>query len=127
MQPLITYDYAVIRLVPRVDRGEFINVGVILSSSATGFLKTKIHVNEARVLAFDPKADLESMRATLNAIPLICEGGNHAGDLGKLPLRERFHWLTAPRSSSVQTSPVHSGRCRDLQLALDDVFAKMVL
>ena len=127
MQPLITYDYAIIRLVPRVDRGEFINVGVILSSSATGFLKTKILVNDARVLAFDPKADLESMRATLNAIPLICEGGHLAGDLGKLPLRERFHWLTAPRSSSVQTSPVHSGRCRDLQLALDDVFAKMVL
>jgi Protein of unknown function (DUF3037) len=66
------------------------------------------------------------LRANLEAIRLICEGGPSAGDLGKLPFRERFHWLTAPRSSSVQTSPVHTGRCRDLEAALEDVFEKMV-
>jgi Protein of unknown function (DUF3037) len=126
VQPLNTYDYAVIRVVPRVERGEFVNVGVILSCSATGFLKARIEMNDQKVLAFDPMADLESMRATLGAIPLICAGGKAAGDLGKLPVRERFHWLTAPRSSSVQTSPVHSGRCHDLDTALDAVFEKMV-
>ena len=126
MQPLNTYDYAIIRVVPRVERGEFVNVGVILSCAATGFLKARIELNDKRVLAFDAAADLESLRATLAAIPIICEGGAPAGSLGQLPLRDRFHWLTAPRSSSVQTSPVHMGRCRNLEAALDDVFQRMV-
>lgn len=126
MQPINTYDYAIIRVVPRVERGEFVNVGVILSCPATGFLKARVQLNEKRLQAFDEKIDLKSLKANLEAIALICEGGAPAGDLGKLPLRERFHWLTAPRSSSVQTSPVHTGRCRNLEAALDDVFEKMV-
>jgi hypothetical protein len=124
--PLRTYDYAILRIVPRMERGEFVNVGVILSCPATGYLKARVEVNDRRVLAFDPKADLEAIRANLAAIPIICMGGEAAGQLGAMPLRERFHWLTAPRSSSVQTSPVHTGRCRDLDRALNSIFENMV-
>lgn len=111
MPDLCTYDYAVVRVVPRVERGEFVNAGVILSCAATGFLQAGIDLDEDRLLAIDPAADLIGLRAALAAIPLICAGGDAAGALGRLSVRERFHWLVAPRSSSIQTSVVHTGRC----------------
>ena len=126
MSTPLTYDYAIVRVVPRVERGEFINVGVILSCAPAKYLRAMIHLHEEKILALDPRADLESIRATIAAIPLICAGGAEAGDLGKLSRGERFHWLVAPRSSSVQTSPVHTGRCSDLDKALEKIFAKMV-
>jgi hypothetical protein len=121
-----TYDYAVVRVVPRVDRGEFVNAGVIVACARQGFLRARIELDEARLLALDPAADVESLRAALAAIPAICEGGPAAGALGKLSLRERFDWLVAPRSTSVQTSPVHSGRCGDLEATLEHLMARMV-
>ncbi|MEF7616195.1 DUF3037 domain-containing protein [Aquincola sp. MAHUQ-54] len=121
-----TYDYAIVRVVPRVERGEFINAGVILSCASRRFLQARIELDEARALALDPALDLPSIRATLAAIPLICEGGKAAGALGQLPLRERFHWLVAPRSASIQTSQVHTGRCDDLEAALTHLLERMV-
>ena len=125
-QPPATYDYAVVRVVPRVDRGEFINAGVILACASHGFLKARIELDDTRLLALDPRADLQSIRATLAAIPLICAGGQAAGAQGRLSLRERFDWLVAPRSSSVQTSPVHSGRCDALEATLERLVQRMV-
>ena len=108
-----SYDYAVIRVVPRVDREEFLNVGVIISCPAKDFLEARIELDEARLLAFDPTLDVEAIRNTLASIPRICAGGPDAGPIGQLSQRERFHWLVAPRSTIIQTSRVHTGRCTD--------------
>jgi len=121
-----TYDYAVVRVVPHVERGEFVNAGVIVSCSARGFLQARIELDEARVLALDPTLDLESLRLALAAIPVICAGGAPAGPLGALAARKRFDWLVAPRSASIQTSAVHVGRCTDLEAALEHLVARMV-
>ena len=111
MPTLSTFDYAIVRVVPRVERGEFINAGVIVSCAAIGYLQARVELDEARLLALDPGADVVGIRAGLAAIPVICAGGKAAGALGALSTRERFHWLVAPRSTSIQTSPVHTGRC----------------
>jgi len=108
-----SYDYAVIRVVPRVDREEFMNVGVIISCPARDFLEARIEMDEARLLAFAPQVDLDSVRTHLASIPRICAGGPDAGPIGQLSARERFHWLVAPRSTIIQTSRVHSGRCTE--------------
>jgi hypothetical protein len=121
-----TYDYAIVRVVPRVERGEFVNAGVILSCAAQGLLQAAIELDEARLLALDPGADLPGIRAGLEAIPLVCAGGTAAGALGRLSTRERFHWLVAPRSTAIQTSPVHTGRCATPALMLDELMRKMV-
>ena len=121
-----SYDYAVVRVVPRVERGEFVNAGVIVSCAAEGYLRARIELDEARVLALDPSADLETIRLTLATIPAICAGGDAAGAIGKLSVRERFHWLVAPRSTAIQTSAVHTGRCDDLDAALDKLMDRMV-
>jgi hypothetical protein len=97
--------------VPRVDREEFVNAGVIVSCPARDFLEARIALDEARLLALDSTIDLEAVRANLASIPVICAGGPDAGPIGRLPQRERFHWLTAPRSTIIQTSRVHTGRC----------------
>lgn len=124
--PERTYDYAIVRVVPRVERGEFINAGVILSCPATRFLQARIELDEDRLLALDPGADVASLRLALAAIPRICAGGEAAGPIGRLSTRERFHWLVAPRSSSVQVSPVHTGRCGDLEGTLERLMDRMV-
>jgi hypothetical protein len=120
------YDYAVIRVVPRVEREEFVNVGVILACQEADFLGALIEVDEARLLALDPGLDLSAVRRHLAAIPAICAGGETAGPLARLSRRERFDWLTAPRSTLIQTSAVHSGRCTDAGLALDHLMQTMV-
>ena len=121
-----TYDYAIVRVVPHVERGEFVNVGAIVSSDERGYLRAAFDVDEARLLALDPDLDLSVFRAALAAIAAICEGGDAAGPIGRLPLRERFHWLVAPRSTSIQTSAVHTGRCDDLDATLERLFERMV-
>jgi hypothetical protein len=123
---LHTYDYAIVRVVPRVERGEFVNVGAIVSCKRAGYLKARIELDEARVLAIAPTLDLETIRATLDAIPGICAGGAAAGPLAPLSARERFDWLVAPRSSAVQTSSVHTGRGDDLDAALERLMQRMV-
>lgn len=120
------YDYAIVRVVPRVERAEFVNAGVIVACPGARYLKAKVALFEARLLALDPTSDLALVRDALAAIPTICAGGPPAGALAKLTLRERFDWLVAPRSSSIQTAPVHSGRALDLDAALDALFSRMV-
>jgi hypothetical protein len=109
MRDRCIYDYAIIRVVPRVEREEFVNVGVIVSCPARKFLEARIELDEKRLLALDPTLDIDSIRAHLAAIPAICAGGEQAGPIGKLSQRERFHWLVAPRSATIQTSPTHTG------------------
>jgi len=120
------YDYAVIRVVPKVDREEFINAGVIVSCPELSFLEARIKLDETRLLSLDPGVDLDLVRKHLASIPTICRGGDGAGSIGQLPQRQRFHWLVAPRSTVIQTSPVHTGRCGDPAAALEHLVATMV-
>jgi hypothetical protein len=122
-----SYDYAVIRVVPRVEREEFVNVGVILSCERTDFLEARIEVDEARLRALHPGIDLAVACRHLDAIRAICHGGEAAAPIGLLPPRARFHWLTARRSALIQTSPVHAGRCSgELSAMLEHLMQTMV-
>jgi len=121
-----TYDYAVIRVVPRVEREEFVNAGVVVSCEAMRLLAAQIELDEPRLLALDAGVDLALVRRHLAAIPLICAGGADAGPIGALSPRARFHWLTAKRSSIIQTSPVHVGRCTDTATILEHLMERMV-
>ena len=122
-----TYDYAVIRVVPRVDRGEQINVGVILSCVDSDFLDVTIALDEPRLRALDPAADLDAIRAGLATIEVVCAGGSEAGPIGAMSPRERFRWIVSPRSTVIQSSPVHTGRTSDPPGALQRLFERMVL
>jgi hypothetical protein len=121
-----SYDYAIVRVVPRVEREEFINIGVILSCPAQDFLEARIELDETRLKAFDATLDMEAVRKHAESIPTICKGGAQAGPLGKLTARERFHWLVAPRSTIIQISPAHSGRCQQPALVLEHLLETMV-
>lgn len=121
-----SFDYAVVRLVPRVEREEFLNVGVILFCSARRFLSARFELDERRLAAFAPWLDVEEARRRLEAIGAVCEGGEGAGPIGRLPQRQRFDWLVAPRSTVVQTSPVHSGLCDDPEGAIEHLLDRMV-
>jgi hypothetical protein len=118
-----TYDYAVIRVVPRVEREEFINAGVILSCPGLKFLEARIELDAMRLVALDPGVDVDMVLTYLAAFPAICAG---AGPIGALPPRQRFHWLTAQKSAIIQTSPVHTGRCGDPHAALEHLMTRMV-
>jgi len=126
VRDLRTYDYAIVRVVPRVDRGEFVNAGIILSCDVERILQASIELDEAVLLALDAGVDLDLVRSSLAAIPAICAGGADAGALGQLSARERFHWLVSPKSTIVQTSPVHTGQCHDLGTVIDHLMDKMV-
>ena len=126
MHDLCTYDYAIIRLVPKVEREEFINVGVIVSCPAQGYLEARVELDENRLKAFDATLDIESVRPHLASITAICEGGEQAGPIGQLSQRERFHWLTAPRSTIIQTSPVHSGHTTNPSSVLEHLLESTV-
>ena len=120
------YDYALVRLVPCVEREEFINVGVILFCRTRRFLGALVHLDEQRALALDPGLDLQAVQQHLDAIPMICAGGKEAGYVGQLSQSERFHWLVSPRSTIIQTSPVHSGVSDDPESTLQHLFKTMV-
>lgn len=126
MRAAEVYDYAVVRVVPRVEREEFINAGVILSCQRTGFLQAAIDLDEARLHMLDPWADVELVRRHLGAIVAICAGAEEGGPIARMPYRARFHWLTARRSGIIQTSPVHTGLCADAGAALERVMNRMV-
>ena len=126
MHDHVTYDYAIIRVVPKVERAEFVNVGVIVSCPAKEFLEARIELDEQRLLLLDASLDVESIRNHLATIPAICAGGEEAGPIGKLSQRERFHWLVAPRSTIIQTSPVHTGNCQDPAVVLERLLETMV-
>ncbi len=126
MPELCPFDYAVVRVVPRVERGEFVNAGVIVSCPSKNYLKARVELDAERLSALDPAFDRETVERHLAAIPLICEGGALGGPIGLLPQRARFHWLVAPRSTIIQTSPVHTGFCEDGDAVLERLFDKMV-
>ncbi len=120
------FEYAVIRVVPRVEREEFLNVGVILYCSAQGFLQTKFVLNEQRLRPFCGEMDLAELHERLCAFRKICAGRREGGLIGQLPISGRFRWLTATRSTVVQTSPVHPGLCADAAETLAQLFDQLV-
>ena len=123
---MIWFDYAIIRVVPRVEREEFLNVGAIVFSATERFLCARIEFDAARFDAFSPNSDREAITEHLQFIPRICAGDTESGPIGQLSLSARFHWLVAPRSTLVQCSTVHSGCCNDLEAAIEDLLDKMV-
>lgn len=127
MRELKAYSYATVRVVPRVDREEFLNVGVILFSAELRFLAARISFEEERLLTLWPTLDLVSVRRHLETIPRICAAAADGGTIAKLAHKERFHWLTAPRSTIVQVSPVRSGLTEDPAASLAHLMRELVL
>ena len=121
-----SFSYALIRVVPRVEREEFINVGVIVYCPARAFLQSATELDTARLAAVAPDLNVEEIEPHLEAMQSICRGGKAAGAIGSLPLSARFHWLTAPRSTIIQTSMAHTGICDDPETVLSDLLNKMV-
>lgn len=121
-----SFDYAVVRVIPRVEREEFVNAGVIVYCYALDYLAASIELDEARLLALAPDVDLPLVRRHLEAIPRICSGADSAGPIALLSQRERFNWLVAPRSTMIQTSPPHSGMCADPSSALERLLERTV-
>jgi hypothetical protein len=121
-----TYDYAILRVMPRVDRGEAVNVGVILSCPELQFLEARIEIDEARLLTLDRTVDLATVKETLNGIVAICRGDVETAPLGEMPQRNRFHFLVNPRSTIIQPSPTHTGRTHDPAATLDALMVKLV-
>jgi len=122
-----SFDYAVVRVMPRVERGELINAGVIVSCPTESFLAARIALDVARLRALSPATDPDEVAAALALIPLIAAGDPAGGPIAALPRGERFHWLVAPRSAIIQTSPVHTGLCDHPSAALDQLLARLVL
>jgi len=127
MQENQLFEYAIIRVVPKVEREEFINVGVVLFCAGQKFLKMKYNLDEERLIAIDPTLDIEEIKSYLNAFEQICLGKPEGGSIGALPIAERFRWLTAIRSTMVQTSKVHPGFCGDPEKAMNKLFEQLVL
>lgn len=121
------FEYAVIRVVPRVEREEFLNVGVVLYCAGQKFLQCRFVVDEAKLKAFGCEPDCEQLKQYLAAMERICAGSQDSGPIGKLGVAERFRWLTATRSTIVQTSKVHSGFCDDAGKELEKLFEQLVL
>ena len=126
MLALSSFDYAVIRVVPRVDREEFVNAGVVLFCLERKFLEARVHVDEQRLRALWPDLDVDLVRERLRAFPKIAAGAGDGGPIARLSIRQRFHWLVAPRSTIIQVSPVHSGLCDTPERALDELFHALV-
>jgi hypothetical protein len=120
------FEYALLRVVPRVERGEFVNAGVVLYCQEKRFLEAAIDLDPERLRALDPRLDPETVRAHLEAARRVCAGGPGAGPIGLLPPVQRFGWLVAPRSTVVQPGPVHTGLAEDPQKALDHLLETMV-
>lgn len=126
MQEPHLFEYAVIRVVPHVEREEFINVGVILYCSSEKFLSCVSEVDEQRLKVLCDKIDFTELKKHIQSFERICAGGKDTGPIGKLSMPERFRWLTAARSTIVQTSKVHPGLCNDASEMLNRLFAQLV-
>ena len=120
------FEYALLRVVPRVERGEFINAGVVLHCSEANFLGARVHLDPGRLAALDPSLDHAGVLAHLETAHLVCAGGPEAGSIGLRPRSQRFGWLVAPRSTVVQPSPVHTGFAADLEEVLEHLLRTMV-
>jgi len=127
MQDRVTFEYAIIRIVPKVEREEFFNVGVILFSKRKKFLDIKYHINTEKLKALAPEIELDVLNDYLKAWKLICDGEVAAGPIGKMEQPDRFRWLTACRSTIIQSSKTHPGLCLDPNQELEDIFKKYVL
>ncbi|MCD6063920.1 MAG: hypothetical protein K0R82_1831 [Flavipsychrobacter sp.] len=127
MQEQHLFEYAVIRLVPRVEREEFLNVGVVLYCPGQKFLSCRFVLDEAKLKAFGCEPDCEELKQYLTAMERICAGSPDSGPIGKLAIAERFRWLTATRSTVVQTSRVHTGFCDDAGEELGKLLDQLVL
>ncbi|MGE5183740.1 MAG: DUF3037 domain-containing protein [Acidobacteriota bacterium] len=121
-----TFDYAIVRVVPRVERGEHINAGIIVSCPTLDYLAAQVALDAARLRALDPHVDVAEVERALAVIPWIAAGDPRGGPIAQLPRGERFHWLVAPRSAILQTSPVHTGLCDDPAAALAQLVARLV-
>lgn len=121
-----SFDYAMLRVVPRVERQEFLNTGVIVLCRERRYLAAKVTIDEARLYALWPHLAIEAVRQHTDAVVRICNGDSSAGPIATLSQSERFHWLTSPRSTIIQTSPVHTGICQDTEVLLDRLYAQMI-
>lgn len=127
MQEKQVYEYAFIRFVPKVERGEFLNVGVIVFCKRKNFLKMKYHLDAKRLGAFSEETDMEELAHYLDAWDAICQGSHDGEYIARLDPASRFRWLTATRSTIIQSSTVHPGLCTDPEAVLNDLFTKYVL
>ncbi len=127
MQEKNLYEYAVIRVVPRVEREEFLNVGIILFCKKAKFIKMLYKVNQAKLLLFSQDFDLEQLELNLSSFQKIAHGGKAGGPIGEFDIASRFRWLTAIRSSAIQTSRPHTGLCTDLEATVQRLFNELVL
>lgn len=121
------YEYAVIRLVPRVEREEFINIGIIMFSKQARFIKACYHIDEKKIRLFSSELDLDSLYANLKVFDRICDGTKDNSPIAAMDIPERFRWLTAVRSASIQTSRPHSGFSADLETTFGQLFSELVL
>lgn len=126
MPPSVWYSYAAIRVVPRPERGEFVNAGVVLFARTLRYLEARVELDRSRLLALAPGLDLAPIERHLASFVAIAAAAPDGGPIAALSPSERFHWLTAPRSTVVQPSPVHIGRCTDPRVALEDLLAALV-
>ena len=127
MQEKHLFEYSIIRVVPRVEREEFINVGVILYCSGRRFLQTVYKIDIERIQALHKEVDLVELEARLDAFKQVCKGGKSGGTIGSLPIASRFRWLTATRSTIVQSSAVHPGFCTTPEESLQQLFKQLVM
>lgn len=127
MQDKVTFEYAIIRIVPKVEREEFFNVGVILFSKRKKFLGIKYHINIHKLNAFGADLEIDVLNEYLNAWKLICEGKAAGGKIGEFEISDRFRWLAACRSTMIQSSKTHPGLCINPEEELEDIYKKYVL
>ncbi len=127
MRDRYIFEYAIIRVVPKVEREEFFNVGVILFCKRKKFLDIKYEINPDKLKAFSPEIELETLNDYLRAWKLICDGDSSGGPIGELELSDRFRWLAACRSTIIQSSKTHPGLCVEPNNELEDIFSKYVL
>ncbi len=121
-----SFDYAIIRVVPEVERGECLNVGVVLICRQRRYLGMRLALDEARLRTLWPTLDVDAVRQQLDGLRRVCEGDRDAGPIARLSQAERFHWLVAPSSTIIQPSPTHSGLCFDPATMLDELFTRLV-
>lgn len=120
------FEYSVVRVVPRVEREEFVNVGIVLYCKQQRYLQTRFHLPKEKLLALCPALDVEEVQDYLTAFEKVSRGSKEGGPIARLDLPSRFRWLTATRSTVVQSSKIHPGFCDDLDLALERLFVQLV-
>ncbi|APZ47299.1 hypothetical protein BW723_13845 [Polaribacter reichenbachii] len=127
MQDKVTFEYAIIRIVPKVEREEFFNIGVILFSKRKKFLDIKYHINPNKLKALAPDLEIDFINDYLNAWKLICDGKHAGGKIAEFEISDRFRWLAACRSTIIQSSKTHPGICNDPEKELNAIFEEFVL